>query len=76
MNKPQYPPEYRTILRRWTDLMYQGALTGEEWEEIQRLDAQLDAYELAYKQASVFETVASDYADLRHTGDLGGVEGL
>jgi hypothetical protein len=78
MAKSKFPAEYRAILKRWNELCSMGkyGLTLDECAEMESLGAQLDAYELAHKQASVIEQVASDYADLKEIGHLGGVEGL
>jgi hypothetical protein len=78
MGKPKFPAEYRVILKRWNELCAMGkyGLTLEECSEMETLGAQLDAYEMAYRQASVIEQVASDYADLKEIGHLGGTEGL
>lgn len=66
--------EYQTALRRWTHLASMTVRTWEQQQEMESLNRALDAAEAQHTRANVFELVASDYADLRETGNLGGVE--
>lgn len=70
------PPEYRTLLRQWNEYVKRAryGLTDEERAEMDALAAQLESYELAHRQQSVFDQVTTDYRDLRYVGDLGGCE--
>ncbi len=67
-------PEYQSKLHRWTQLSSFSVRTFEQQQEMESLNRALDAAEAQHTQRNVFALVASDYADLGETGNLGGVE--
>jgi hypothetical protein len=72
VNKPQFSEEYRTLLRRWTQLGNQETRTWREQMEYEAADRALTAVEVGTVRALV-----DDYDEamqLYQAGNLGAVE--